>query len=48
MIDLKKEQKASLARKRYKYSFIAKVFFLRWMFLPGKKLPSQKRRLSKR
>jgi hypothetical protein len=37
MIDLKKEQKASLARKRYKYSFIAKVFFFKMDVLTGKK-----------
>ncbi len=37
MIDLKREQKASLARKRYKYSFIAKVFFFKMDVLTGKK-----------
>lgn len=37
MIDLKKEQKASFARKRYKYSFSAKFFFFMMDIVTGKK-----------
>ena len=36
MIDIKKEQKASLTRQRYKYSFAAKVFFFMMDIITGK------------
>lgn len=36
-IDLKKEQQASLARPRYKYSAIARFFFSPWTWLLVKK-----------
>ncbi len=38
MIDLKKKQKASLTRQRYKYSFAAKFFFLMMDIITGKKV----------
>lgn len=37
MIDLKKEQKASLMRPRYKYSFSAKLFFFLMDMITGKR-----------
>jgi len=37
MIDLKKEQKVSLDRPRYKYSLMAKFFFLSMDMITGKK-----------
>ncbi|HUU40160.1 MAG TPA: alternative oxidase [Desulfatiglandales bacterium] len=45
MIDLKKEQKASLARQRYQYSFIAKIFFFKMDILTGKKITLAKAKL---
>ena len=36
MIDIKKEQKASLIRQRYKYSFSAKLFFIMMDIITGK------------
>ena len=36
MIDIKKEQKASLARQRYKYSFAAELFFFMMDIITGK------------
>lgn len=38
MIDLKKEQEASLARPRYKYSFAAKFFFFMMDMVTGRKV----------
>ena len=45
MIDLKKEQKASLNRQRYKYSFAAKFFFLMMDIITGKKVTLAKVKL---
>ncbi len=45
MIDLKKEQQASLNRPRYKYSFIAKFFFLSMDLVTGKKITLAKAKL---
>ena len=45
MIDLKKEQKASLARPRYKYSLIARLFFFKMDILTGKKTTLAKAKL---
>ncbi|MBI9017507.1 MAG: hypothetical protein JEZ07_09635 [Phycisphaerae bacterium] len=44
-IDLKKEQAASLARPRYKYSLAAKGFFLTMDILTGKKITPGKAKL---
>ncbi|MCK5672504.1 MAG: hypothetical protein KAH95_03965, partial [Spirochaetales bacterium] len=45
MIDLKKEQKASFARPRYKYSFAAKFFFVMMDMITGKKTTLAKAKL---
>ncbi|MFC1490342.1 hypothetical protein ACFL6K_03940 [Candidatus Latescibacterota bacterium] len=45
MIDLKHEQKASLNRPRYKYSFAAKLFFFTMDLITGKKITLQKAKL---
>jgi demethoxyubiquinone hydroxylase (CLK1/Coq7/Cat5 family) len=45
MIDLKKEQKASLNRQRYKYSFAAKLFFFMMDIITGKKVTLAKAKL---
>ncbi|MBA7576992.1 hypothetical protein ES708_18838 [subsurface metagenome] len=45
MIDLKKEQKASLTRQRYKYSLAAKFFFLMMDIITGKKVTLAKVKL---
>ena len=45
MIDLKKEQKASLNRQRYKYSFAAKLFFFMMDIITGKKVTLAKVKL---
>jgi len=44
-IDLVKEQKASLARPRYKYSLAAKIFFLMMDIPTGKKTTYAKAKL---
>ena len=44
-IDLKKEQQASLARPRYKYSAIARFFFLSMDLVTGKKVTLAKAKL---
>ena len=43
--DLKKEQKASSARPRYKYSLAARVFFLSMDLITGKKISFPKAKL---
>ena len=45
MIDLKKEQKASLSRPRYKYSILAKLFFFSMDLIAGKKITLAKAKL---
>ena len=45
MIDLKKEQKASLYRQRYKYSFAAQLFFFMMDIVTGKKVTLAKAKL---
>jgi len=45
MIDLKKEQKASLNRQCYKYSFAAKLFFFKMDIITGKKVTLAKVKL---
>ncbi len=45
MIDLKKEQKASLTRQCYKYSFAAKLFFFMMDIITGKKVTLAKVKL---
>ncbi len=45
MINLKKEQKASLSRQRYKYSFAAKLFFFMMDILTGKTITLAKAKL---
>jgi len=45
MIDLKKEQKASLNRQCYKYSFAAKFFFFMMDIITGKKVTLAKVKL---
>jgi len=44
-IDLKKEQQASHARPRYKYSLAAKIFFLKMDLLTGRKTTLAKAKL---
>lgn len=44
-IDLKKEQKSSLERPRYRYSLAAKIFFLSMDMVTGKKITLAKARL---
>ena len=44
-IDLKKEQQASLARPRYRYSLAAKIFFLKMDLLTGRKTTLAKAKL---
>lgn len=44
-IDLRREQKASLARPRYKYSLIARVFFASMDVFAGKKVTLSKAKL---
>jgi hypothetical protein len=44
-IDLKKEQLASLARPRYKYSAIARFFFLSMDLVTGRKVTLAKAKL---
>ncbi len=45
MIDLKKEQKASIARKPFKYSFAARFFFFSMDLVTGKKTTLSKAKL---
>ncbi len=45
MIDLKKEQKASLTRQRYKYSIAAKFFFLMMDLITGRNITLVKAKL---
>jgi len=45
MINLEKEQKASLTRQRYKYSFAAKFFFFMMDIITGKKVTLAKVKL---
>ena len=45
MIELKKEQKASLNRQRYKYSFTAKFFFFMMDLITGRKVTLAKVKL---
>lgn len=45
MIDLKKEQKASIARQRYKYSIAARFFFFTMDLITGRKITLAKAKL---
>ena len=45
MVDLKKEQKATLAREHYKYSLAAKFFFFMMDMVTGKKTTPSKAKL---
>jgi hypothetical protein len=45
MIDLKREQQASLERPRYRYSFIARCFFFTMDVITGKKITLAKAKL---
>ena len=45
MIDLRKEQKASIVRPRYKYSIAAKIFFFQMDVITGKKTTFAKAKL---